>query len=100
MGEVIIVLMIMSETINAFRASLSSNLLAEGDFIDWRSVDQQQKSVSPVISEIQALVDGDKLNCDCLSAFLRAQPAAYPLFLDLIAFNSSGNQVAKWGLPQ
>lgn len=92
--------MTMDETIAAFRTSVTPNLLAEGDFIDWRAVQQQQQSASPAIGKIQALVDGGALNRDRLAEFLRAEPAAYPLLLDLIAFNTSGSQVEKWGLPQ
>lgn len=99
-GEAKLVLMTMAEIIAAFRASVSSNLLAEGDFIDWRAVEQQQHSASPAVHEIQALVDAGELNRDRLAEFLRSKPAAYPLFLDLIAFNTSGSQVEKWGLPQ
>ena len=93
-------LMSMSETIAAFRASVSSNLLTEGDFIDWQAVEQQRHSALHAVNEIQSLVDAGELNSDRLAEFLRCTPAAYPLFLDLVAFNTSGSQVEKWGLPQ
>lgn len=90
----------ISETIATFRASVSSNLLAEGDFIDWRAVELQQQSASLTVRKVQELVDAGEINRERLSTFLRAEPSAYPLLLDLIAFNTSGSQVAKWGLPQ
>lgn len=90
----------MDETITAFRASVSPNLLAEGDFIDWQSVEQQQQSAALAVLEIQALVDVGTLDLERLAEFLRAKPDAYPLFLDLVAFNTSGSQVEKWGLPK
>lgn len=92
--------MTIDETIRAFRASISPNLLAEGDFIDWRSVEQRMIAASASIAEIQTLIDSGPLNQDRLAEFLRAKPATYPLMLDLIAFNTSGSQVEKWGLPQ
>ena len=90
----------MNEIIAAFRASVSPNLLAEGDFIDWRYVQQQQEVVSSVVRDIQTLVDAGEPSPEQLTELLRARPAAYPLFLDLVAFNTSGSQVEKWGLPQ
>lgn len=86
--------------ISAFRASISPNLLAEGDFIDWWSVEQRLRAASSSVSEIQTLVDTGYADRDRLADLLRAKPATYPLLLDLIAFNTSGSQVEKWGLPQ
>lgn len=92
--------MAIYENIIDFRASVSSNLLAEGDFIDWRAVEQQQFLRSRAIRSVQFFVDAGELSRSRLADFLRAEPATYPLFLDLIAFNTSGSQVEKWGLPQ
>jgi hypothetical protein len=91
--------MTIDQKIAAFRASVSPNLLAEGDFIDWAAVEQQQESAAHAVREVQALVDSGCLDRDHLADFLRVKPETYPLFLDLIAFNSSGTQVEKWGLP-
>lgn len=88
------------EKIRAFRASISSNLLAGDDFIDWQIVEQHLKSSSSAISHIQRLVDDGGADKARLEGLLSDQPAVYPLLLDLIAFNTSGTQVEKWGLPQ
>ncbi len=90
----------MADTISAFRASVSSNLLVEGDFIDWRAVEQQQQLALSSVQKIQALVDTGNIDRDRLADFLLVNPRAYPILLDLIAFNTSNNQVEKWGLPQ
>ncbi|WP_066683996.1 hypothetical protein [Caulobacter sp. CCH9-E1] len=88
------------EKIRAFRASISSNLLAGDDFIDWQVVEQHLKSSSSAILHIQCLVDGGGVDRNGLEKLLRDEPSVYPLLLDLIAFNTSGTQVEKWGLPQ
>lgn len=92
--------MILDGKIKAFRASISPNLLAESDFIDWQVVEQKLTASSSSISDIQRLVDRGILESFELASFLREKPSAYPLLLDLIAFNTSGSQVEKWGLPQ
>lgn len=91
--------MTIDEKIKAFRASISTNLLAKGDFIDWSSLEKQLDAAASAIAGIQGLVNGGPLDQNRLAAFLLAEPATYPLMLDLIAFNTSGSQVEKWGLP-
>lgn len=85
--------------IQSFRASISPNLLAEGDFIDWWSVSQKLSAARTAIVDLQRLVDAGELDRGSLGEFLGEKPAVYPLLLDLIAFNTSGSQVEKWGLP-
>ncbi|SFR77102.1 Predicted ATPase, AAA+ ATPase superfamily [Mitsuaria sp. PDC51] len=92
--------MTIEETIAAFRSSVSPNLLAERDFIDWPAIELQQRNTANAVHEIQLLVNEGDLSRDRLAEFLRTKPLSYPLFLDLIAFNTSGSQVEKWGLPQ
>lgn len=92
--------MSQEDRIRAFRASISSNLLASDDFIDWQLIDQHLVMARPSIQQMQALVDSGPLSRAALASLLRESPSTYPLLLDLIAFNSSGPQVEKWGLPQ
>ena len=90
----------LEERIKAFRASISSNLLAGDDFIDWQFIDQQLASTKLSIQHMQGFVDNDRVSQTMLAQLLQRHPSSYPLLLDLIAFNSSGTQVEKWGLPQ
>jgi hypothetical protein len=90
----------LDERISAFRASISSNLLAGDDFIDWQIIDQHIVLNAPAIAHVQGLVDQGRVTRTTLAQLLQQYPSTYPLLLDLIAFNSSGNQVEKWGLPQ
>jgi len=91
--------MSIDDRIRTFQKSISPNLLAEGDFIDWSSVEHQLASKAAAIVALQTLVNGGSLNQSDLAAFLSARPTTYPIMLDLIAFNTSGSQVEKWGLP-
>ncbi len=92
--------MSLDERIAAFRASISANLLANGDFIDWQVINQQIATTSSPTNHLQTLIDNGPVTQDMLAAMLRQVPSTYPLLLDLVAFNSSGTQVEKWGLPQ
>src|SRR5260370_18686486 len=90
----------IDDKIKAFRASISSNLLAGDDFIDWQVVEQHLASSRPAIQDMQHFLDCGDVTRDGLAQLLHQNPSTYPLLLDLIAFNSSGTQVEKWGLPQ
>jgi len=90
----------IDDKIAAFQKSITANLLSDGDFIEWSSVERELVSRAPEIQELQALVDEGSLDQPRLAAFLRSRPETYPLMLDLIAFKTSGSQVEKWGLPQ
>ncbi|MBB4003479.1 AAA family ATPase [Aurantimonas endophytica] len=92
--------MSIDDSINAFRASISSNLLANDDFIDWGLINQQLNSTAAEATRLQRLIDNGPVTTAQLAAMLREVPSTYPLLLDLIAFSSSGTQVEKWGLPQ
>jgi len=90
----------LNDRISAFRSSISPNLLVNDDFIDWQVISQQLDSKEQEIAQLQALIDQGPLTQKAIADMLRRVPSTYPLLLDLIAFNSSGNQVEKWGLPQ
>jgi hypothetical protein len=90
----------IEDRVEAFRSSISSNLLAGDDFIDWHIIDQNIATSEPAILQTQSFVDNEQVSQHTLTKLLQQHPATYPLLLDLIAFNSSGNQVEKWGLPQ
>ncbi len=90
----------IASEIAAFRATISPNLLGDGDFIDWREVNNRLLSTSAAIVHLQRFVDSGNLDADALASELTAHPEIYGLLLDLIAFNGTGAQVEKWGLPQ
>ena len=90
----------LDKRIGAFRASISTNLLANDDFIDWQIIDQQLMATGTETMHLQGLIDQGPVTRNSLAELLNRHPSTYPLLLDLIAFNSSGNQVEKWGLPQ
>jgi hypothetical protein len=89
----------LDDRISAFRASISPNLFASDDFIDWQVINSQLGSKEPEILQLQAVIDQGPLTQNALASMLRQFPSTYPLLLDLIAFNSSDNQVEKWGFP-
>lgn len=86
--------------VNAFRKTISTNLLAGDDFIDWDAVDRRISAISTSAESLQRFVDCGDLSIDAITEELRSHPAVYGLLLDLVAFNSTGAQVEKWGLPQ
>lgn len=88
------------DRLETFRSSISTNLLTEDDFIDWNLIEQNLKAARSAIREMQRLVDQNGIDQNALASLLFEYPSTYPLALDLIAFNSRGNQVEKWGLPQ
>ncbi|HTI00692.1 MAG TPA: hypothetical protein VL752_07080 [Acidisoma sp.] len=89
----------LDDRISAFRASISPNLLASDDFIDWQVINRRLGSKKPEILQLQAVIDQGPLTQNALAGMLRRFPSIYPLLLDLVAFNSSDNQVEKWGFP-
>lgn len=89
----------LSARVSAFKATISSNLLARDDFIDWDTIRGRLQSRRAEMARLQALVDRG-LTRDSLSEELRDHPGIYPLLLDLLAFNSTGAQVEKWGFVQ
>lgn len=92
--------MSLDERIAAFRASISANLLANGDFIDWQVINQHVATTVSQTNHLQTLIDNGPVTQGLLAAMLRQVPSTYPLLLDLVAFSSSGTQVEKWGFPQ
>lgn len=90
----------LDERIKTFRESISSNLLAERDFIDWTVIEQRLDSAADSIARLQAAVSNGPIDEASLAQLMQSDPSTYPLLLDLIAFNTSGAQVEKWGLPQ
>lgn len=93
-------IMELDDKVRALRASISSNLLAGDDFIDWQVIEEHLASTTPAVEHLQGFVDVGDVTHAGLMELLLQHPATYPLLLDLIAFNSSGPQVEKWGLPQ
>lgn len=85
--------------IDRFTASISSNLLAQDDFVDWDAIEHRLSSLPNSIKHLQDFVDTGDLSADALYASLNQHPGTYELLLDLLAFNNKGPQVDKWGLP-
>nr|CAD6597717.1 hypothetical protein RTCK_00511 [Rhizobium sp. TCK] len=86
--------------LQAFRSTISSNLLANDDFIDWEAVERRLLAISNSAAFLQRFVDGQDFSVNALASALRAMPSIYEILLDLVAFNGTGAQVEKWGLPQ
>jgi len=82
-----------------FKETTVSSLLSPQDFVDWRHVDQELQNRISSIRALQEFVDDGRFDQISLEAFLSRQPASYTLILSLIAFNASGSQMEKWGLP-
>lgn len=90
----------IAQRIERFRASLSSNLLARDDFIDWSTVNSRLATQRENIEALQIFVDAGDISESALRTELSSNPGIYPLLLDLLAFNSTGPQVEKWGFAQ
>lgn len=88
------------ERLSQLRANLSSNLLAPDDFVDWEAVERRLNTNAPHIARLQTLIANGDLSRAELAQELGQNPSIYPLLLDLLAFNSTGAQVEKWGLPE
>lgn len=89
----------VSERIEAFRSSISTNLLARDDFIDWDIIEAEVAKARDSLAQLQTYVQRGEFNADTLAGELRAHPKIYEIIQSLIAFKSSGAQVDKWGLP-
>ncbi|MBB4841184.1 hypothetical protein HNP52_004281 [Sphingomonas kyeonggiensis] len=87
------------DRIEQFTATLSGNLLAADDFIDWDAVSQNLRLRAKEARELQEIVDSGPLTRERLFSGLSQHPRCYTIMLDLLAFSSSGTQVEKWGLP-
>lgn len=91
--------MATKDRIDNFTSTLSGNLLASDDFIDWDFVFRNLAARASDVASLQSIVDSGPLTQSLLRAGLFEHPRIYPVLLDLLAFNSSGAQVEKWGLP-
>lgn len=89
----------IASKIEAFRRSVSPNLLSQGDFIDWGAVNADIRNVRRQIDVLQAFVDIGDLSTEAVTGLLSEDPQVYQTMLGLIAFNNTGEQVEKWGLP-
>lgn len=89
----------IDERIALFRRNVAATLVAKDDFIDWNAIDNEMSRNSDSIKYIQEFADSGDHSALNLSNLLHAHPSAYGQLLTLIAFNSSGAQVERWGLP-
>lgn len=90
----------LEQRIDDFRNSIVSSLLSPTDFVDWRAVSREMSQQSEAVADLQGFVDNGDLSFEALAAHLSEKPASYPLLLSLLAFNASGSQIEKWGLPE
>jgi len=92
-------IMEQKKRIDAFRQSVSSNLIADYAFIDWKTIDRHLSKNRSTIGQMQDFIENNVVSQATLASLMQQFPSTYPLLLDLVAFNSSGAQVEKWGLP-
>lgn len=83
-----------------FKETTVSSLLSPKDFVDWRHVDNELQSRIHSIRALQDYVESGNFDQKSLEDFLSNHPDSYILILSLIAFNASGSQIEKWGLPE
>ncbi len=86
-------------SIHEFRHSITSILLSEHDFIDWDLVLAGIARVKDAAIELEAVRSESNINTERLARALRDHPKTYEVALSLVAFNTSGSQISKWGLP-
>ncbi len=89
----------MENRIENFRNSTVSSLLSPSDFVDWTAIESEISRQKTAIDALQQFVDEGDSSHEHLSKFLSEVPSSYPLLLSLLAFNASGTQIEKWGLP-
>jgi hypothetical protein len=87
------------QRVAAFRRSITANLLARDDFIDWEAIEVEVRRAELAVQHLQAFSDMGAVGPEGLSQELKAHPDVYEVILSLVAYNSSGTQVTKWGLP-
>ncbi len=89
----------IKQRVAAFRRSITPNLLARDDFIDWNAIEVEIRRVDLAVQHLQAFSDIGEFGSEELSQELKSHPDVYEIILNLVAYNSSGTQVTKWGLP-
>ena len=92
--------MAIEETIAAFRASVTTILLAQDDFIDWAAVHLAAAKSRTAAGELQKLLNSGGLTESNLADALENNVQVYEAALSLIAFMRTGSQISKWGLPE
>jgi hypothetical protein len=88
----------IQDAVEAFRRTVSPNLLSQDDFIDWHQIDGNLKDAEVGAAHLQRLVDQGNINVSALAEELESHPAIYGVILSLIAFHGSSSQVSKWGM--
>lgn len=87
-----------AHSIQDFRDSVTSILLSEHDIIDWKSVTTGIATAKAAAAELEVVRKEGDISVDRLAQALGDCPQIYDVALSLIAFNTSGSQVSKWGL--
>lgn len=83
--------------IQEFRDSVTPILLSEHDFVDWTSVDAGIARAQDAATELELVRSEGDISVEWLARALGEHPRIYDLALSLVAFNTSGSQVSKWG---
>jgi len=73
-------------------------MLSEHDFIDWSSVNAGIAGAQGAAAELELVRNAGDITVERLARSLGEHPGIYDVALSLIAFNTSGSQVSKWGL--
>lgn len=85
--------------IHEFRQTITPNLLAQDDLIDWDAIGVAVEKSGAAIQSLETYRASGDLSKAALANALRQNPGIYDVVLSLIAFNTSGSQITKWGLP-
>jgi len=89
----------IEDRIADFKASVITNMLDEGDVVDWGQIQANATNQAKAISDIQNYIDRDNISAESLQTLLQENPEVYAVLLDFIAVKSSGSQMEKWGFP-
>jgi hypothetical protein len=84
--------------IEQFRQSVTPILLARDDFINWHDVNAALAGAETGTRHLDEFRAAGDLGVGALTAALGEHPEIYDVALSLIAFNTSGSQLTKWGL--
>jgi hypothetical protein len=87
-----------AKSIQEFRDSVTSILLSEHDFIDWKSVGAGIAEAEDAAAQLELVRSDGDIGVERLARALGEHPRIYDVALNLIAFNTSGSQISKWGL--
>ena len=72
----------VKQRVAEFRQSITPNLLAPDDFIDWNAIEVEVQRVRPAVQHLQAFTDLGAFRAEELSHELKAHPYVYDVILN------------------